>query len=387
MLPCQLDATLTTLDTAVLRCAPSGDGTHAVVLEQTPFYPEGGGQPADLGHIGTARVLDVQTVDGAVVHTTDGAVTGAVTATVDAARRLDHMQQHTAQHLLSAIIEDTLHAPTVGFHLGENTTTIDLARSLSTAELTAAVDRVNAEIRAARAVRAEVVDLGEYAARDVRSRGLPEGFTGDVRLVGIEGLDLNTCGGTHVANTAALQVIQIVRAERYKGGSRVHFVAGERARAAHGRALEREQDLSKALTAGPDDHLPAVRKLLEQAKTGAKARKGLLMELGGLLGAEVARAATGDATHVHRGEADPALLKTIADAALAANPSLRLLLTGGAPAGAGVFLVAGPADAVSAAGPAIAAALAGRGGGRGGRFQGKAADLSGVAAALAALQG
>jgi misacylated tRNA(Ala) deacylase len=387
MLPCQLDATLTTLDTTVLRCDAASAGTHAVVLAETPFYPEGGGQPADHGHIGAARVLDVQTVDGVVVHTTNAPVSGAVAARVDAARRLDHMQQHTAQHLLSAIIEDTLGAGTVGFHLGDNTTTIDLARSLSTAELTGALDRVNAEIRAARAVRAEVVDLDEYAARDVRSRGLPDGFTGDVRLVGIEGLDLNTCGGTHVANTAALQVVQVVRAERYKGGSRVHFVAGERARAAHGRALDREQGMSKALTAGPDDHLPAVSKLLDQAKAGAKARKALLMELGGLLGAEVARTATDDAAHVHRDEADPALLKAIADAALAARPGLRLLLTGGPAAGAGAFLVAGPADAVAAAGPAIATALGGRGGGRGGRFQGKAADLSGAARALAALQG
>ena len=386
MLPCQLDATLTTLDTTVQRCTPAPDGTHAVVLARTPFYPEGGGQPADHGHIGEARVLDVQTVDGVVVHRTDAPVAGDVTARVDAARRFDHMQQHTAQHLLSAIIEDHLGPATIGFHLGENTTTIDLDRSLGSAELAEAADRVNAEIRAARIVRAEVVGLAEYAERDVRSRGLPDGFAGDVRLVGIEGVDLNTCGGTHVATTADLQVLQIVRTERYKGGTRVHFVAGERARESHGAALAREHSLSKALTAGAHDHLPVVRRMLDQAKAGAKVRKGLLLELGALLGAEIARTAAGDAVHVHRDEADPALLKAIADAALAARPGLRLLLTGGPTTGAGAFLVAGPAEAISAAGPAIASALKGRGGGRGGRFQGKSADLSGVSEALDALR-
>jgi Ser-tRNA(Ala) deacylase AlaX len=386
MLPCQLDSALLTLDTTVLRCEPRPDGAFAVVLARTPFYPEGGGQPADHGHIGEARVLDVQTVGGEVVHTTDAAVAGAVTAQVDPERRTDHTQQHSAQHLLTACFEDGFGAATVGFHLGETTTTIDLDRDLPAAAVRAAMDRANALIREARPVRAEVVSLEEYAARDVRSRGLPEGFTGDVRLVGIEGVDLNTCGGTHVRTTAELQVIVVVRTERYKGGLRVHFLAGERARRAQEAALAREAALSKALTAGVDDHVPAVKKLLDQAKSGAKARKALLRELGTLLGAELARGER-NPVHLHRDEADPGLLKAIADTATAARPELRMLLTGGEPKGPGVFLVAGPDAAVSAAGPDIAAALQGRGGGRGGRFQGKAQDLSGTPAALAALSG
>ncbi|MEC8422161.1 MAG: hypothetical protein VX000_00215, partial [Myxococcota bacterium] len=275
--------------------------------------------------------------------------------------------------------------PTIGFHLGDNTTTIDLDRPLDAALLSSAIDRVNAEIRAARTVRAEVVSLDEYATRDVRSRGLPEGFTGDVRLVTIEGLDLNTCGGTHVATTAELQLVQIVRIERYKGGTRIHFLAGDRALRSHRAALAREQAMSKALTAGAEEHVPAVRKLLEQAKVGAKARQRLLREVGELLGERIAREAGAGATHVHRDDADPGMLKAIADAALAARPDLRLLLTGGAADGPGVFLVAGPEKVVAEAGPTIATSLQGRGGGRGGRFQGKAQDLSAAPAALAAL--
>lgn len=386
MLPCQLDATLTTLETTVLRCTPIAGGGHAVVLARTPFYPEGGGQPADHGHIGGARVTDVQTVDGAVVHTTDAAVAGAVTATVDATRRFDLTQQHTAQHLLTACFEDGFGAQTVGFHLGAQTTTIDLDRDLPASAIAAAVHTANARIREARPVRAEVVSMEAYALRDVRSRGLPAGFTGAVRLVGIEGVDLNTCGGTHVAHTAELQVIVVVATERHKGGLRVHFLAGERALRAHAAAVAREAELSKTLTAGVEDHLPAVRRLLDQAKAGAKAQQALLRELGGLLGAEVARGAR-DPAHLHRDEADPALLKAIADAAADARPALRLLLTGGDRSGPGVFLVSGPAAAVDAAGRDIARILRGRGGGRGGRFQGKADDLSNAEAALGCLRG
>lgn len=385
MLPCQLDSSLLTLETEVLRCDARPDGTFAVVLARTPFYPEGGGQPADHGRIGLAGVVDVQSIDGEVVHTTDAAVSGPVRAEVDAGRRNDHTQQHTAQHLLSAVFEDRYRAATVGFHLGENTTTIDLDRELPPASVVQAVHDANALIREARPVRAEVVSLDEYAARDVRSRGLPDGFQGDVRLVGIEGVDLNTCGGTHVASTAELQVIVVTRTERYKGGLRVHFLAGERVRAAFSAATTREFMLSKALTAGPNDHVGVVAKLLSDAKAGAKARKALLRELGALLGAELARGER-DPVHLHRDEADPGLLKAIADAAAAARPELRMLLTGGDARGPGVFLVAGPDDAVAAAGKDIARVLHGRGGGRGGRFQGKSTDLSNADTALAYLR-
>jgi len=385
MLPCQEDATLLRLETRVSECMPTGDGQYSVVLETTPFYPEGGGQPADHGTIGPARVLDVQHHDGTVIHTVDAPVSGAVVAMVDGDRRLDHMQQHTAQHLLTACLQDGFGAATVGFHLGESTTTIDLDRELTPAAVVAAVDQANALIREARPVRTEVVSLKSYATRDVRSRGLPAGFTGDVRLVGIEGVDLNTCGGTHVPTTAALQVITVIKTERYKSGLRLHFLAGERARRAHVAATAREHALSAALTAGTEEHVAAVEKLLEQVKAGAKARRGLLQELAGFLGASLA-GSTEAAVHLHRPEAEPAMLKAIADAALEIRPDLLILLTGGDADGAGVFLVAGPVEHVSRVGPAIAAALHGRGGGRSGRYQGKAQALREVAAAVALLQ-
>jgi len=385
MLPCQDDATLLRLETRVQHCSPAGDGRYSVVLEMTPFYPEGGGQPADHGTIGGARVLDVQQRGGRVLHTVDAPVDGHIVAQVDADRRLDHMQQHTAQHLLTACLHDGFDAATVGFHLGESTTTIDLDRELPPEAITAAVDQANALIREARPVRTEVVSLEDYASRDVRSRGLPDGFTGDVRLVGIEGVDLNTCGGTHVQTTAALQVIMVIKTERYKGGLRLHFLAGERARRAHVAATAREQALCAALTAGAEEHVSAVEKLLEQAKAGAKARRGLLQELAGFLGASLAGSAEA-AVHLHRAEAEPAMLKAIADAALEVRPGLTMLLTGGDADGAGVFLVAGPAEHVSRVGPAVAAVLNGRGGGRGGRFQGKAQALGEVPAAVELLQ-
>jgi len=380
---CQLDASLRTLDTTVEACDPAGEGLWAVRLADTVLYPEGGGQPADHGTIGGVAVLDVQRDPAGVVHTTRAPVpTGPSTVAVDWARRFDHMQQHTAQHLITALAHDGLGRPTVAFHLGADGCTLDLAGApLSPAELRELQRRTNAEIRAARPVTPRVVDAETYAALDVRSRGLPDGHRGDIRLVEIDGLDRNTCGGTHVANTAALQMVALTRTERVKGGCRVHYLAGGRVTDALSERIERERHLTEQLTAPPAEHGALVARLLSDAKARAKQVGALQRELA----VHVGRALAGDPAappHLHRDGADLGVLRAIADAALAVRPDRALLLTG-----EGVFLVAGPPALVDVAGPRVAAALEGRGGGRGGRFQGKASNLSAAPSAAAALLG
>jgi Ser-tRNA(Ala) deacylase AlaX len=380
---CQHDARLRTLDTTVEACTPAGEGRWAVRLTDTVLYPEGGGQPADHGTIGGVAVLDVQRGPDGVVHTTGAPVpTGPATVAVDWPRRFDHMQQHTAQHLITALAHDTLGRPTVAFHLGADGCTLDLAGApLSPAELRQLQDRTNAEIRAARPVSPRVVDAETYAGLEVRSRGLPDGHDGEIRLVEIAGLDRNTCGGTHVSSTAALQVVVLTRAERVKGGCRVHYLAGGRVTDALLERLERERELTERLTAPPAEHGALVARLLSDAKARAKEIGTLQRELA----IHVGRALAGDPAappHLHRPGADLGVLRAIADAALAVRPDRALLLTG-----EGVFLVAGPPGVVDVAGPRVAAALGGRGGGRGGRFQGKAGDLSAAPAAALALLG
>lgn len=381
LLPCQRDARLRSLETEVVACTPTGPDRFAVQLTETALYPEGGGQPADHGTIGSARVLDVQRENSGVVHTCDAPVPlGPTTVRVDWDRRFDHMQQHSAQHLLTALAQDRFDRPTIGFHLGDHLSTVDLQGARLDAESVARLEEhTNEAILAAHAVRHREVDLDTYAQLGVRSRGLPASHIGLVRLVEIDGIDTNTCGGTHVSNTAELQAFVVVRSENLKGGQRLHWLAGRRAVRALSSAVAREAQLSSLLTAPPRDHVAMVRKLRDGAKAAAKERTALQRELAGHLGR--ALAASGDnPVGLHREGADLGTLKAIADAARNARPDLQVLLTG-----AGVFLLAGPSDVVAERGPAVSALLKGRGGGRGGIYQGKAEAVCNLQAALGSL--
>lgn len=384
---CQLDPTRREGTFTVRACDPQPDGRFSLLLDDSVLYAEGGGQPADHGTVGGVAVVDVQKVEGGLRHLALGAVPpGPARVEVDWARRWDHMQQHTAQHLLTALAVQRLGLRTVGFHLGPQVSTIDLHAPLSDGDR----DRLEAwaeqEVLADRAVRAIALSAEEVAAMDVRSRGLPEGHQGPVRLVEIEGIDLNTCGGTHVARLGELGLVHLARTERYKGGTRLSFLAGGRARAALAAARDRERALSDLLTCGAEEHPAAVARLQEALKERLRVQKQREAELAALLGAELARAeATGAAglRHLHRPDADMPFLQAVTEAALRDAPDARLVLTAGE--GEGVFLVVGDEAWVAGAGPTVAAALGGRGGGRGTRYQGKAADMAGVALAVAGL--
>ncbi len=383
---CQTDSYRREVDARVLSCEPEGD-RWAAVLDRTVLYPEGGGQPSDAGQVGEAPVLGLsRREDGAVVHHLGAPVDGEVRVTLDWTRRYDHMQQHTAQHLLTAVIQDRFGFATTAFHLGSERCDIELdTPRLTPAQLAAFQEAVNAEIRAARPVRSRLAEPAEFEALGVRTRGLPEGFEGQARLVEIEGVDLNTCGGTHLSNTAEIQAIALTGWEGLRGGCRLYFLAGGRVLDALGAAQERERALSAALSVGPAEQLAAAERLLGEAKAAGKERKALLSELAGYLGrALAAEAAPGRVAHLHRDDGDMGFLSAVAGEAARAAPGARFLLTAGAREG--VFVLLGEPDWVAARGPRLAEALEGRGGGRG-RYQGKAARLDKRGEALALLQG
>lgn len=376
LLACQRDATLRSLDTEVVACEASEqtDGTFRVRLSDTVLYPEGGGQPADHGTIGAVEVEDVQRIDDVVWHHTAAPVpVGPALVEVDWARRWDHMQQHSGQHLLTAVCHDRLGRETRAFHLGRELCTIDLTGpALSADEMAHLEELVNDEVIAARPVRPREVGQAQLEALGVRTRGLPEHISGPVRLVEIEGVDLNTCGGTHVSNTAALQVVHLVRCDTYKGGCRLTFVVGGRALRALRALRQREQALTSLLRQGPEAHVEEVERILSERKQSGKARKAILSRLASLEGSTLANQ-PGDPLWHHADAADLAYLGQLARAW---DPAERVLvLTGGPMGGKGVFLVVGPAERVTALGPRVAAALDGRGGGRKGRFQGQAGCL------------
>lgn len=379
LLACQLDAQLRQLTTRVLWCRPEG-ARWAAAVEDSPLYPEGGGQPADRGWLGGVAVLDVQTREGQPVYTLEAPVPeGPAEVVLDWPRRFDHMQQHSGQHLLSALALARLGRGTVGFHLGAGHTLIDLSGPTLGEDERAQLEAwANAEILAARPVRPRVVRAEELPQLEVRTRGFKA--QDEVRLIEIAGVDLNTCGGTHVSSTAELQAIVLTQAERYKGGTRLHVLVGGRVLAALHQGLGLQRALTAALGCAPEEHPARVQGLQAELQAEGRALKALQSELAGLLAAQLL---AGSGPHLHRPGAEPELLRAVAQAARERAPERVLLLTGGEPPAVPVVLV-GPPERLRAVGAAVFAALGGRGGGAG-LMQGRAPGLEGLGAALALL--
>jgi len=228
------DAYLTRFTARVVEVAPADSGRPGgVILDRTAFYPTSGGQPHDTGRLAGARVAEVVDAGETVVHVLDGADPsggvapgGEVAAEVDWERRFDHMQQHTAQHLLSAVFLDVLGAGTASVHLGDSCT-IDLdTPSLDAEQVGRVADAANRAVFEARPVTIRYVDAAEADALGLRRPPRREGL---LRVIEIDGLDRSACGGTHVRSTAELGPVLIRRWERSRGRLRVEFLAGWRA--------------------------------------------------------------------------------------------------------------------------------------------------------------
>jgi alanyl-tRNA synthetase len=248
------------------------EGRPAVVLDRTAFYPEGGGQPWDTGTLGDARVLAVVEAGDEVVHVLDRALgPGPLVGRVDGERRRDHRQQHHGQHLLSHAFVEVAGANTIAFHLGSEITTIDLDQLVTPVQARAAARRANEVVWEARPVRVSTLSLAE--ARD-QGLELKEAVTGEVRIVEAEGFDRQPCGGTHPRNTAEVGVVVITSLERYKGGTRVSFVCGDRALAAIETHLAVVDELVALLSAPQDELVSAARKLKDElAEAGRRAKE------------------------------------------------------------------------------------------------------------------
>ncbi|WP_340400645.1 alanyl-tRNA editing protein [Paenibacillus sp. FSL H8-0079] len=203
------------------------DGVY-VTLAETAFYPHGGGQPCDLGQIGGFAVLDVNIEDGEVWHKLERAPEQTeVHCEIDWERRFDHMQQHTGQHLLSAITLKLTEAMTLSFHLGTEYDTIDVAAAeLGADQLTAIEQEVNRQIYRNARINTSWVTAEEAAQLPLVKQPT---VTEDIRIVEIEGVEYNACGGTHVSATGEIGIIKLLKTEKVKGGTRIYFKCGTRA--------------------------------------------------------------------------------------------------------------------------------------------------------------
>jgi len=356
-------------EAVVLACRDHG-GRPAVVLDRTAFYPEGGGQPSDTGKLGGVTVREVVEVDGEVRHVLDAPLPeGPVAGAIDAARRLDHTQQHHGQHLLSRAFVETAGARTIGFHLGADAVSIDLDREADPAQVLAAEQLANRVVWEARPVSVREVPRDEAEALGLE----PAAHAGDtIRLVEIEGFDCQPCSGTHPRHTAQVGVILVLGHERYKSGTRVHFACGLRAAGAfHDRS--RVVERLGALLSAPLETLPdAVERLLGQVKDLERRGRDLLEA-----------ALDGEASRMREGAgATPAVivatfekrpvdeLRLLAQKLTALGPCLALLASRDDKAQL-VFARSDDLDVdVGALLKQAAARLGGKGGGRGSLAQG-----------------
>jgi len=262
------DSYTRTFPTNVVELATAG-GRPAAILDETFFYPTSGGQPHDTGRLGSTRVQNVSVrEDGAVLHLLDAPLEpGPNEATIDWPRRFDHMQQHTGQHILSQAFIQVAEAPTIGFHLGAETVSIDLGQpEIGDAKVADALALANEVVTGNQAVRAWFPSAEELATLALRKT--PE-VEGALRVVAIGDFDLSACGGTHVAQTGEIGLIEILKTERLKRGVRVEFLCGRRAAADYARKHGILRDLSVALTCAPTE-LPESVARLQGALTEAQ---------------------------------------------------------------------------------------------------------------------
>jgi len=251
------------------------EGRPAVVLDRTAFYAESGGQPWDTGTLEGVPVVAVLEKDGRILHVLAAPLPAEhVHGRVDAERRRDHLQQHHGQHLLSRAFLELCGARTVSFHLGAETTSIDLDREVSEPQLRAAELRTNEIVWEARPVHVRTVTRREAEQRGV---AVPAEAGETVRLVEADGFDLQPCSGTHPRSTSEVGVVLVLGHERYKGGTRVRFVCGHRALAAvreRGRVLA---ELGVCFSASHET-LPEAAKHTLEALAQAERRAADLLE-------------------------------------------------------------------------------------------------------------
>ena len=379
----------------------------ALVLDRTAFYPTSGGQPFDVGWIavgdtddptGELRVVDVvESDDGTVLHYVDvpagegrrGAIAPGtrVHGRIDAARRRDHTQQHSAQHVLSAAFDRQFGMRTVSFHLGADYSSIDLDTPVLTAEQVETAERVaNDVILEDRPVVIRFVTRAEAVALGLRKDPVAE--REELRVIEIEDFDRSACGGTHVGRTGQIGSVLLRKVEKVRHGWRVEFVAGHRAVGAARRDFGVLTETATLFSAALADVPQQARRALDEIRSLRKEREQLQAELAAAeAAAMLADAPERDGRRVvvrAFADRDVNALKLLAQALVRQSPNVVALLAGTSPQVSLVFAQTpgGPADMRTVMKEAVTM-LGGRGGGTKDIAQGGAPSGEGIDAALA----
>ncbi|WP_179863676.1 alanyl-tRNA editing protein [Bacillus toyonensis] len=265
-----IDAYTKDFTTKIIKQDYDKEDNLYVVLNETAFYPTGGGQPYDTGTLNGTLVTNVAEVNGEIRHfIAEQLETAEVEGKINWERRFDHMQQHAAQHILSAAFWDHFNIPTIGFHLGKETVTIDLeTENLPAETIEKAVQIANNIVFENHPIRIQWMNLEEAKTLPLRKEPT---LTENIRVVIIENFDYNGCGGTHPRRTGEVGLIQVLNWERNKGGIRLTFIAGWRTLKLMGQQQQIMKDVSKQLNSSETDIPAKVAQLLISQKENEKA--------------------------------------------------------------------------------------------------------------------
>lgn len=249
-------------DAEVISCQKGKKG-YEVVLSDTAFYPEGGGQPADRGTLGQVNVLDVKRRNGEILHITDAPLEPGMTVhgVLDWERRFDHMQQHSGEHILSGMVHAQFGYDNVGFHMNDEVVTVDFNGPITWEEAMELEDKVNAYIWTDAESRELYPSEEELKAMDYRSK---IELKGKVRLVEYPGADLCACCGTHVAHTGEIGLMKILSVSRHKDGVRMEMLFGGRAMKDYDRKHLLNTEFSCRLSAKPYETGEALQRVLDE---------------------------------------------------------------------------------------------------------------------------
>lgn len=366
------DSHLIEFEARVVDVTERVSGWTAVVLNRTAFYPTGGGQPSDTGTLNGSRVVEcIDDGERGVLHVVQGlapARNAIVSGRVDWLRRLDHMQQHTGQHILSQAFIKLFNAPTKSFRVLETTCEIDVELHNPTTEvIERAVELANNVVWEDRAITIHNVTSDQAAEMALRKQPAREG---DLRLIEIEGFDLTPCGGTHAYRTGEVGMIAMRSWERAKGLTRIEFVAGVRALADYRKANRTAREVAALFSTGRDDAPQNAAQLVEENKELHRQVRALEEEAAGVeaerlfAAADVLSDGTRVIAHIFAAR-DPESLKQLAHALIAHPQTIAILASSDQDAARLIF--ARSADApgdMNALMREACTLLDGRGGGR-----------------------
>jgi alanyl-tRNA synthetase len=369
------------------RITETAAGGRIVYLDRTAFYPTSGGQPFDTGSIAGIFVVEVADEDERIAHrVAEPLEPGPVECAVDWTRRFDHMQQHTGQHLLSAVFEELFKLKTVSFHLGAESSTIDLEGAPADARALAEAERRANEV----VFENRAVTVGFEEAAEASGLRKASDRAGALRIVSIEGLDRSACGGTHVRSTGEIGTVLLRKLDRVRQTIRIEFLCGGRAVR---RARADYEALSKAaqLFSSPLDDVPSlIAAQQETARANEKALRKLELDLAAYQGRELYQTTEPSPDGMRRvsrrsGTGSLEELRAVAQSFTAQPKAVFLAALNNPPS----VLLAASEDAGIDAGKLLKAAISeagGRGGGTPRIAQGSVPDAARLDAVLAKLQ-